>query len=262
MKFGGIVNNDINETWESLLLSSNSDFISVLLLWYNGIFPCSTYAWMFSHSIEKYLKSYLLKNNFITHKELNRIGKNGHGIIEIWDKFKCSTSTTTSKPKLNIAFDELIIELATIEPRIRYTGPIEYSSENLLYFYIVLCSYIRYLIIGKEKYRSSFYGLENYYFLHMNYNPMSIGYGKQIIEKMLHLSLEHASAFTNMGFINALPIDEYSISNTALFFKDQDCPICNNNKKINQEIVIKYYRDIKPLKIKNNSPLSWFRKKA
>lgn len=249
MKFGGMINSIKDETWESLLLTADNDFISVLVLWYSGIGIGSTYAWMLPHTIEKYLKSYLLKFNFITNPELKKFGKNGHSLDELWGKYKLVSSCTTSKPNLNQGFEDLIVDLSTITTKLRYSGYIEFSSDKLLYFFIVLSSLIRYLIIGKQKYRETLYGLEEDYFDLMNYQPMSYGYGKMIVHKMLHLTLEHGCSFTNMGSINSWDFEGLSISNTAKFEVMKNCPICEKQRNIDQLKLIKFYRDIRPTEI-------------
>jgi hypothetical protein len=246
MKHGGVKNKLNLVTWESLLTTANNDFISVLILWYSGVGIGSTYAWMLPHTLEKYLKSYLLISGNSAVQDIKKFGEGGHSLEQIWNKYKTISTSTTSKPKLNQAFDEIIKDLSTIKTQLRYTGFVDYSSDSLLYFYIVLCSLLRYLIIGKTKYRSTFYGLNDSHFLLMNYDPMSQGYGKKIVNKMLHLSLEHACSFTNMGSINQMPFSDYSISNTAILQKDTDCPLCNGSPELNYLDIIKFYRDIRP----------------
>ncbi len=245
MKYGGLKNSIPQETWESLLNTADHDFISALVLWYGGISPGSTYAWMLPHAIEKYLKSYLLKYHHVKKQDLKKFGKNGHELKDIWSKYKSVTVTTTSKPKLNAVFDEIINDLDTIKPGLRYSGYIEFSSDKLLYYFIVLSCLLRYLIIGKEKYRSTLYGLDDQHFLPMNHNPMREGYGKTIIHKMLHISLEHAGSFTNMGFVNQMDFNELSISNTAIFDKLSNCPICNNSSTDTLSM-IDFYRTLNP----------------
>lgn len=39
-------------------------------------------------------------------------------------------------------------------------------------------------------------------------------------------------------------MEKYSISNTAIFDKLPDCPICNNIKNINHIMLIDFYRNI------------------
>lgn len=164
MKYGGLNSVIKDETWESLLITANNDFVSVLILWYSGVAPGSTYVWMLSHTLEKYIKAYLLKSRSVTNKALRNFGNNGHSLVEIWKKYKSISLTTTRKPKLNNAFEEIISDLDSIEPKIRYSGFVEYSSDGLLYFYIILCSFFRYLLVGKSKYRTSFYGLDEIHF--------------------------------------------------------------------------------------------------
>jgi len=249
MKFGGIDNAIPKETWESLLFTANVDFVSALNLWYNGIAPGSTYIWMLPHSLEKYLKSYLVKHGKCNVEDLRKLGKSGHELKVIWDEFKQHCPCKTAKTKLNQAFDDIIDDLDSITPRLRYSGCIGFSSDQLLYFYIVLSSYIRYLLVGKVAYRKSLYGLDEGCFLPMNNVPMMEGYGKTIIRKMLHISLEHAGMFTNLGFVNNVDFKELSISNTAILEKHPDCPICGNGN-VDQVSLIKYYRGLAPIVIK------------
>ncbi|HNY25504.1 MAG TPA: hypothetical protein PKJ33_03085 [Alphaproteobacteria bacterium] len=254
MKYGGIKDIAEEQSWQSLLDNANNDFINILLLWYCGINMQSTYIWMFAHSIEKYLKSFLSKPSPFTNKplmsdkELIKISENGHSIKDLWKKYKEFTSNSTlTKPELNKAFDDIIEDISSIKIGVRYSYASGYSSDTFLYFYVVLCSFLRYRIIGKQKYRSSLYGLDDIqHFYPMNYNPMSEGYGKIIITKMLHIILEHAGCFTNMGSVNSVDFEKLSISNTAMFGKLKDCPICNK-EPIDHEKLIRFYRDIKPI---------------
>ncbi|MBN1783754.1 MAG: hypothetical protein JW812_02175 [Alphaproteobacteria bacterium] len=258
MKYGGI--EDLKEeTWQSLLSNANSDFISMLLLWYSGINMRSTYFWMFSHTIEKYLKSYLLKphplhkETLISTKELKSIREKGHSIGDLWNKYKEATrNTSTTKPKLNEAFDQIIKDISTIKTKTRYSSASGSSSDGFLYFYIVLCSLLRHRIIGKTEYRKSLYGLEDSCFYPMIYSPTSEGYGKIIVKKMLHVILEHAGSFTNLGSVNNMNLEEYSISNTAIGEKLKDCPICKGSST-DKLSMIKFYRDIHPEGLKKDT---------
>ncbi|MCK5535531.1 MAG: hypothetical protein KAI79_01825 [Bacteroidales bacterium] len=236
MKYGGKHDTDKEATWESLLDTANNDFVSVLVLWYTGVAPGSTYAWMLPHTLEKYLKAYLLKSKNITPKELKKLN---HNLTKIWEKYKSVSNSTTRKPKLNEAFDEIIKTLDTIKTSIRYTGYLDYSSSSLLYFYIVLCSFIRYLLVGKKEYRESLYGLNGFQFY-----PTKDEYAKKIVYKILHITLEHAGAVTNMGFVNQMSLDELSISNTAILQKDEECPICQGKSPASQKAMMTYYRNI------------------
>ncbi len=246
MNYGGLSSKSKPETWESLLVTANNDFISVLILWYTGVSLGSTYAWMLPHTLEKYLKSYLLKFGYVNNNELKKFGNSGHALKEIWEKYKSITNSTTCKPKLNEAFDHIIDDLSTIDTNLRYSGFVDSSSDSLLYFYITLCSLLRYLIIGKTTYRSTFYGLNNIPLTPMNYVPMSKSYAEIIVHKMLHLSLEHGLAFTNMGSINQMEFNELSISNTAKMEIISDCPICNRDSDLSHLKLIQFYRNIIP----------------
>jgi len=230
------------ETWQDLLFTANNDFTSVLILGYTGIMPVSTHGWMFPHTLEKYLKSYLLKNNIMTNKQLR---KSGHSLKFLWKKYTDNTNVSTTKPLLNKGFNELIEELDEIKTNSRYKLPSTVMTDRKIYFYIVLCSFFRYLIIGKIKYRASLYGLENHPFFPMSYMPTNYGYGELIVRKMLHFTLEHAITFTVMGSLNSMPFDDYSISNTSIFERLDDCPICNGDgSSVAHLDMVKYYRKL------------------
>ncbi len=216
------------ETAEDLLAMADIDFISILVLWDAGVQPGSTYGWLFAHSIEKYLKAYLLKQD----KDIN----DGHKINNLWEKFKKINTEITGKPEFNKQLDVLIERLTPYShPKFRYSQYIEFLDDKLSYSYIVFCSLIRYLIIGKKNYRENFYGLKH---------RMPV-YKKESIEKMLHLSLEHGVGFTFLGFMNTMNFKELSISNTSLLKKGKrkDCPFCNK-KSISQKEALKFYRNI------------------
>jgi hypothetical protein len=45
------------QTWKSVLLTANNDFLNVMISWFSGFAIGITNAWMFSQTLEKYLKS-------------------------------------------------------------------------------------------------------------------------------------------------------------------------------------------------------------
>ncbi len=243
VSFGGRNTPIRKESWQSLLHAANIDFVSVLILWYSGVYPQSTYAWMFPHTLEKYFKSYLLKSKKLSSRDVKKLG---HDVLKIWENFKKISKVSTGKPSLNRAFDKIIKDFSTIaDPRVRYSNSVDWSSDGLIYFYITLSSFIRYLIVEKKTYRSTFYGLEDSIFY---LSTIGEPYGKQIVHKMLHLSLEHGMTFTNLGFINPVNLKNLSISNTAIGEKLDDCPICkklgDNSINLNQQTLTKFYRDL------------------
>ncbi len=50
------------ETWEQILISADNDFVAFMFLSCCGLSD-NTSFWMSIHSLEKYLKAYLLKDN-------------------------------------------------------------------------------------------------------------------------------------------------------------------------------------------------------
>jgi len=63
-----ITKRKVPTSWEQLLLLADGDFVSFILLSHAGMVAgtagtAGTALWMAAHSIEKYLKSWLLKNS-------------------------------------------------------------------------------------------------------------------------------------------------------------------------------------------------------
>ena len=51
------------ETWSSIKLAADIDYLAFISLWDMGLITSSTYVWSATHCIEKYCKSLLLKND-------------------------------------------------------------------------------------------------------------------------------------------------------------------------------------------------------
>ncbi|MCI5137602.1 MAG: hypothetical protein D3922_04120 [Candidatus Electrothrix sp. AR1] len=68
------------EIWQDLLISADADFVSFMFLSYCGI-SSNTSFWMSIHSLEKYIKAYLLKN-----VENYDPKSDGHKLNESWGK--------------------------------------------------------------------------------------------------------------------------------------------------------------------------------
>ena len=63
MTYAFIRKRDMGTTWEQLLLAADSDFVAFILLSCCAGILESTSLWMAAHSLEKYLKSWLLKSD-------------------------------------------------------------------------------------------------------------------------------------------------------------------------------------------------------
>ncbi|RLD56366.1 MAG: hypothetical protein DRJ01_15350 [Bacteroidetes bacterium] len=235
--------------WKDLLINADNDFVSVVVLFYTNLIFGSTYAWLLPHTLEKYLKAYLLKANVIQSDDLK---KYGHSLKRLWNKYNEISQVKTTKPKLNAEFENLVDELSKISTNTRYNGYFNFASGSAFYYFFVLSSLLRYLIIGKSRYRSSLYGLDDInmslrFMPMMTENNISDSYSKIITQKVLHITLEHGCSFSNLGAINQMDFQNLSISNTAIFESLIDCPLCRGGKIYGQQELVKFYRTIKPI---------------
>jgi|GEM_PF-4766683 len=70
------------DTWENLLLSADSDYVSLIVLAEAGL-AMGTSLWLAEQSVEKYLKSWLKKTD-----PGYKVNKHGHDLVEIWKDAK------------------------------------------------------------------------------------------------------------------------------------------------------------------------------
>lgn len=241
--FGGVERKYKEETWVNFYKTANSDFICILILWYNNVIPGSTFGWMFSHSLEKYLKCYFLKTGKKNTKEIKKFN---HNLPVLWSLFKEDTSYYEFDNNLKPYLDNLISDLSTVKTNLRYDGIFDRSSGRLLYYFVLICNFIRFKIVGKTEYVNSFYGLDIIDFCPMNYEQTCIPYGEIVVHKMLHLILEHHFLISNMGFLDlqneGLQIQELSTKENFI-----GCPLCYNDNKVDKSELIRFYRNLEIL---------------
>lgn len=116
---------DLSTTWEELLLASDSDFVAFILLSSCGILD-STSLWMGAHSIEKYLKSWILKDD-----PTFRPSSKGHKLDELWSEAnqRFSNNKITANTDFGILVDELNMDHKAIH--VRYTYGIEIGRAHV-----------------------------------------------------------------------------------------------------------------------------------
>ncbi|MCP4304939.1 MAG: hypothetical protein GY788_08725 [bacterium] len=78
----------VHETWEQLLLLADGDFVSFVLLSQAGKVEGTT-LWMAAHSIEKYLKSWLLKAD----PDCSPTSY-GHDLVKLWNEARTRFSSS------------------------------------------------------------------------------------------------------------------------------------------------------------------------
>ncbi|MBK3519799.1 HEPN domain-containing protein [Carboxylicivirga marina] len=134
-------------SWQTFLLSADCDFVSHILCSYYGL-KLGTSLWMSMHSIEKYLKALLLKNDSSFNPR-----KYSHRIEELWNKSKdlFPNEYLFQTPE----FDTYILEINNQDknPDIRYGFGIDSQEPNCTRIYTMIACTLRILILGDEEYR-------------------------------------------------------------------------------------------------------------
>ena len=244
-EFGGKQSDGKEITFESLVHSANKDFIGFLVLWYCGIIG-ETATWISMHTIEKYLKSYLLKNNPALDVE-----KYKHNITKLWKKYK------EINPESEILrfsqVDDFVNDIATIDMDVRYGQCDLCSAPQYLYQFVILGSYLRYEILGKEKYESFYYGLSNLG-IPMLYIENQQSIAERIVKKIMHIVLEHGLSITNSGnFVDNKKVMKLDFPPKIIAKKiaEAGCLVCDslakgqNRVQFDQRIFTEYYRNLK-----------------
>ena len=246
IKYGGKNSSKkIKPSSKSMLLSANIDHMAFLIICYYGLHLNSGSVWLAPLSIEKYLKSVLLKENpNLDERELKKVG---HNLEQLW-KEVCNylILSEISKDVLN----EHIQELNSIDIDVRYSQAGIKISSQFMYLYLILSSLLRYHVIEKSGYEKyELYGLQ------FKEIPDSLNKGisdaKIILSRILHLIYEHGCS----PFLGAVfDYEFHKLSRPPNYLsknkKDSDCPICKEIVKIpitreSWKTVAKYFRGIK-----------------
>ena len=165
-------------------LAADIDFLSFLLCHKATLIPQSTHVWIVTHSIEKYLKAILEKNNEkITHT---------HDLKVLW-------SWTKKYIDKSDIFEEFILNLNTLEPKTRYLENIITYSRDFAWYYLILATYLRYIILWEEEYKKKDYGLE--------VDLIVDSKVKKMINNNLKLLFEDSISFSPIGIPDKLIID-------------------------------------------------------
>ncbi|MCP4968144.1 MAG: hypothetical protein GY926_23275 [bacterium] len=133
-------------TWEQLLLVADSDFVSFILLRLGGVLG-STAIWLPAHSVEKYLKAWLLKN------DPEFVPKNaGHNLKMLWDQARIEfPNDELFKEALFDAFiQELNMGNNAIE--LRYSYGIDSKDPIFTRMYTRVACRLRESILGRSEY--------------------------------------------------------------------------------------------------------------
>ncbi|MHA1223845.1 MAG: hypothetical protein ACTSP3_11490 [Candidatus Heimdallarchaeaceae archaeon] len=132
IKYGGKNSSkEIKPSSKSMLFSANIDHMAFLIICYYGLHLNSGSVWLAPLSIEKYLKSILLKENpNLVDRDLKKLG---HNLEKLW-KEVCLNYTF---PKIdNEVLNEYIRELNSIDIVVRYSQAGIKISNRFLYLYL------------------------------------------------------------------------------------------------------------------------------
>ncbi len=147
--FGFISKRDLGEsTWEELLLNADSDYTTFIMVVYQGL-EMGTSLWLSQQSIEKYLKSWLLRSN---------VEMRGHDLEALYDK--AHKVSPKSEIFNDCRFHTLIKELNLKDDNgkagnhhIRYQMGIGLNSPGFEKIFALLCETLRREILGEDAFK-------------------------------------------------------------------------------------------------------------
>ncbi len=147
MTYAYIRKRDLGTTWEQLLLAADSDFVAFILLSCAGILE-STSLWMAAHSLEKYLKSWLLKSDPEADPR-----KFGHRLDSLWGaaRSRFSQHEIFQVPEYDAFIDEVNMDGASTS--LRYGYGIDLRNPIFARLYASSSCALRMAILGEQGYR-------------------------------------------------------------------------------------------------------------
>jgi hypothetical protein len=135
---------EVETTWEQLLLLADGDFVSFILLSLAGKAE-STALWLPAHSIEKYLKGWLLKNDpdFIPRRF-------GHRLEDLWceARGRFPGNEVFQEPSFEVLVHELNMDNGSI--LLRYSYGITLENPIFTRMYTLLSCLLRENILGQD----------------------------------------------------------------------------------------------------------------
>lgn len=134
-------------TWEQLLLLADGDFVSFILLSHAGKTE-STALWLAAHSIEKYLKSWLLKND--SSFDPRRFN---HRLVDLWEaaRERFSDNRIFQASRFDAFIRELNLDNDMVS--LRYSYGIHLKNPIFTRTYASVACSLRESILGSEDYR-------------------------------------------------------------------------------------------------------------
>jgi len=198
-----------------LIFAANNDAIAFVLLYHLGLYFSSSFIWLPTHSIEKFLKAYLLAHK---NYDKNSLKKIGHDLKKLWSQYKSEYGFDVFP---NI--EEYIDEISAITPDVRYGDKSIGLNDNLLSGFVFLLVHFNKFKRGSTNYGSSYYGFWDEEIPSMH--GLSESYLKGIFKSYLHLIIEHQVTLSPSGICHPHKYEEVA------FLKQNrthsDCPFCS-----------------------------------
>jgi hypothetical protein len=235
--FINVINSNTPLSWNQFIFAADVDYINLFITYHLGVLPVGTLTWLFQHTIEKYLKAVLNQYDNVTYSEnFLRNNRFGHNIQNLWQEQKNITNQILEHTEYN----SLIQELSQITVSTRYLEHTIVTRLGLIETFSILCTDLRYFILGNSDFHSRFYGIEpglmkpraflngaNYYTL---------------FQKLMHFLIEHGISISPAGIPDTFSNNHLqNLSVITQNFRqagnypelEYECPVCNNQIWIN-----------------------------
>jgi hypothetical protein len=130
---------------------------------------------------------------------------------------------------------------------IRYNHCFTEVNVHFLSYYVIVCTYLRYLILGEEEFRKENYGLVS----SVKHMPE---FTKKIIRKVMHLIIDHKikipfdekEAYYSCNQVNYLDVKNIQeiMQIIEVGKSSNSCSLCeNSNETVTYRKLIDYYRN-------------------
>lgn len=227
IKYIKIEENSTPNNWKNYLFAANIDYVSVIMQYHTGVIQLGTVLWLVQQSIEKYCKALLNKSDLAEFSE-EKLSKKpyGHNLNFLWEKV-CEKNAYFSSI---VEYSEFIKEMNTITTNTRYMNYQSIFNLGFIEIFILLGCDFRYEINQREKFMSSFFGINT----DLMFIPKTFYGGeffKTFYKKILHLSIEHGISFSHSGIPYTYSENASRLSSKFCQCKkhlevENECPMC------------------------------------
>ncbi|MCI5207821.1 MAG: hypothetical protein D3910_03295, partial [Candidatus Electrothrix sp. ATG2] len=197
---------------------------SFIILYHFGIHPSSTFLWLPTHAIEKYLKAFLLSCDGYNSTKLRK--KFGHNIKKLWCQYKKEFGFNEHD-----LFNEYIDEISAISTYVRYGEYTTLFNDNLLSGFIFFIAHFNKFANESKNYSSTYYGLKEIDF--SAGNLITLEDSKNIIKKYMHLVIEHSVTISPTGSCHKHEYLDGHENHLRQNRFEKECPFCNGTAELN-----------------------------